>query len=293
MATPVPAQHLERAQRRGPTPSEWEIERLDVGAYLDRIGYAGSLEPSPEVLTALHRAHATTIPFENLDIILGRGVSLRLDDIQEKLLRQRRGGYCYEHNLLFAALLERMEFDVRRLVARVQPDKPGPRTHMLLNVTIDGEEWLADVGFGAALLDPIPLDDGIEVRQGEWTHGTARMRDGSWRLRTRDGEEWSDLYGFTGEPQRPTDYLVYNHYTSTHPGSPFVSQVVAMRVTPAARFTLRSDELTTTRPDGSSVRTTVPGPGLDGVLRDTFGIALNGDDALAMAGTLLEATTLS
>lgn len=276
----------DRSQATGPVASEWDIDRLDIDSYRDRVGYHGPLEPALDVLIAIHRAHATTIPFENLDVVLGRGVSLEIDDIQDKLLRSRRGGYCYEHNLLFAALLERAGFTVRRLVARVQPDKPGPRTHMLLNVTVNGQAWLADVGFGAALLEPIPLIDGVAIRQGAWIHGVTKDEDGSWRLRTLGAEGWSDLYAFTPERQRPNDYAIYNHYTSTHPASPFVGQAVAMRVTSEERFTLRRDILTRTRPDGSTEQRQIPEAEVMTMLRDTFGIALDPEAAaiLTFAG---------
>jgi len=266
--------------------NEWNIDRLDVPAYLDRIDYGGALEPSSTVLIALHRAHATTIPFENLDIILGHGISLDIEDIQDKLLRGGRGGYCFEHNLLFSALLERAGFSVRRLVARVEPDKPGPRTHMVLNVTADGREWLADVGFGAALLEPVPLVDGVTVRQGDWAHGVTRELDGSWRLRTLGAEGWSDLYAFSSDPQRPNDYVVYNHYTSTYPGSPFVNQVVAMRVTPTERFTLRNHDLSTAFPDGSTHRRKLTDGGVLQALHEPFGITLDSADETTLVSFL-------
>lgn len=258
-------------------PNEWEIGNLDIDAYLRRIDYGGSLTPSTEALYGLHRAHAEHIPFENLDIPLGRGISLALGDIQDKLLHQRRGGYCYEHNLLFAALLENLGFEVHRLVARVQPDKPGPQTHMTLNVSLDDQTWLADVGFGAALLEPIPLEDGIVVHQGAWTNGLAR-RDGTWRLRSQGPDGWTDLYSFTGEPRHLNDYIVYNHYTSTHPRSPFVGQVVAIQMSAEIRHTLRGRELTTTRADGGVERQEVPNQELPHVLEEVFDIHLNPDD---------------
>ena len=136
--------------------SEWSIERLDLDAYLKRVSYDGSLDPTVETLQALHRAHLAAIPFENLDILLGRGISLELDAIQQKLVHNRRGGYCFEHNLLFSAALERIGFPVTRLAARVQPERPGPRTHVCLLVEAGGERWLADTGFGTTLLEAMP-----------------------------------------------------------------------------------------------------------------------------------------
>jgi len=274
-----------------PVASEWDIDRVDIDAYRRRTGYDGPLAPAEATLFALHRAHAETIPFENLDIPLGRGISLDLDDIQDKLVRQRRGGYCYEHNLLFAAVLERAGFAVRRLVARVQPDKPGPRTHMTLNVSAGGQTWLADVGFGAALLEPVPLVDGAIARQGDWTNGVERQSDGTWRLRTLGPDGWSDLYGFTQESQRPNDYLVYNHFVSTHPASPFVGQIVAIRITPRARYTLRGRSLTTVWPDGGSEQRELRPAEVIGVLDDTFGIALGAEDATRLTPIAAEART--
>lgn len=266
--------------------TEWDIERLDVDAYLARIGYDADLRPSADTLRSLHRAHAAAIPFENLGVVLGRGISLELDDVQDKLLRRDRGGYCYEHNLLFAALLERLGYRVRRLAARVQPEKPGPRTHMLLLVEADGEEWLADVGFGAALLEPIPFSDGAVSRQGGWTYGLERVEDGPWLLRSSDPNGWSDLYAFTLEPQRPIDYAVHNHYTSTHPDSPFVGQVVAIRTTPEVRHTLRGRELTVFHPGGSTDSRDLAVDELADVLRGTFGIDLEPEEIVRLRSRL-------
>ncbi len=125
---------------------------LDLAAYLQRVGYGGSLDPTLETLRALHLAHTSAIPFENLDIPLGRGISLELADLQAKLVASRRGGYCFEQNALFAAVLESLGFKLLRLAARVRfgATEIRPRTHMLLEVEVDNEPWLADVGFGCA-----------------------------------------------------------------------------------------------------------------------------------------------
>jgi N-hydroxyarylamine O-acetyltransferase len=259
----------------------WEIERLDIPVYLQRIGIDGTLPPTVETLQRLHRAHAATIPFENLDILLGRGISLDIDDLQDKLLRHRRGGYCYEHNLLFAALLERLGFDVMRLAARVQ-SASKPRTHMLLNVRIDGETWLADVGFGAALLEPIPLRNGVPAQQGGWIYRLDHRASGEWILRSLRPEGWADLYAFVDDPQLPIDYAVYNHYVSTHPKSPFTGKVVAIRTTPDVRFTLNDHEFTIGRPDGATERHHLDAGAFVATLRKRFGIDLTAAEATAL-----------
>jgi N-hydroxyarylamine O-acetyltransferase len=131
---------------------EWDIDRLDLEAYLRRVGFAGDTAPTVQTLAALHRAHVAAVPFENVDIVLGRGVSVELDSVQAKLVDRGRGGYCYEHGLLFGAALERLGYTVDRLLARVGGEEQRPpraRTHMTLVVRADGVRWLADVGSGS------------------------------------------------------------------------------------------------------------------------------------------------
>lgn len=143
----------------------FDLSTLDLDAYLRRIGYAGALDPGSATLEALHLAHASRIPFENLDILLGRPIRLDLGSLQAKLVRDGRGGYCFEQNLLLAAVLGRVGFDVTPLAARVRYriTRAVPRTHALLVVETGGERWLADVGFGLeGLLMPVPLRAGAE-----------------------------------------------------------------------------------------------------------------------------------
>jgi hypothetical protein len=148
---------------------------LDLPAYLRRIGYAGALSPSRSTLDALHLAHATAIPFENLDILLGVPIRLDLANLQSKLVFRRRGGYCFEQNALFANVLERIGFTVTRLAARVRygTDRVLPRTHMTLRVDVAGVPILADVGFGAdGLLLPVPMDGALSQQFG-WSYRVA------------------------------------------------------------------------------------------------------------------------
>ena len=133
---------------------------LDLNAYFNRINYNGDRQPTLDVLNALHLAHATRIPFENLDILLGRPIRLDLASLQAKLITGHRGGYCFEHNLLFLAVLEALGYVVKPLAARVRlgESRLRARTHMLLMVTVDDRPMIADVGFGGGgLLHPIPL----------------------------------------------------------------------------------------------------------------------------------------
>lgn len=256
-------------------PSEWGSERLDLEAYLGRLGYEGDRAPTPEALRALHRAHIAAIPFENIDIVLGRGIRLDLDSLQDKLVRQPRGGYCYEHNLLFGAALERLGYPVTRLVARVRPSGAGSRTHMLLRVEAGGRPWLADVGFGGGVLEPIPLAAGTVARQGGWTYRLDSGDDGVWLLNSLRPDGPADLYSFTVEPQRPIDYEVINYYTATHPNSPFTGRSVAMRNEEEAHYTLVDRNLSTRHPGGTVSERELVEDELAGVLRGTFGVVLS------------------
>jgi len=197
--------------------SEWQTDRLDLDAYLARVGYPGDLAPTGQTLTGLHRAHVAAIPFENVDIVLGRGTSVDLDSLQAKLVDRRRGGYCYEHGVLFAAVLERLGYSVDRLLARIGDvhQRPRPRSHMCLHVRSDTEQWLADVGFGAGLLEPLPWPGtGAAQQQGGWTYQLISPHAGSWQVRERLNPDWQVLYTCTDEPQHASDVEVADHFTS-------------------------------------------------------------------------------
>jgi N-hydroxyarylamine O-acetyltransferase len=229
--------------------------------------------PDAESLRTLHAAHVATIPFENLDVFMERRINLDIGSLQDKLVRRRRGGYCFEHNLLFAAVLEEFGYDIMRLAGRVNPDKGGPRTHLLVLARADGRWWLADAGFGGELLAPIPLAE-VSVRQGGWTYQLIRKND-RWRLRARLLDGWTTLYEFATEPVEPVDCEVNNHYTSTHPRSPFVGQIVAFRSSPYRRERLKGSVVTTTFPDRPSHSHTLSPQQILTTLSGVFGIELN------------------
>jgi N-hydroxyarylamine O-acetyltransferase len=245
---------------------------VDLGAYLARTGYTGATNSTRDTLEGLHFAHATSIPFENLDILLGRPISLDLEHLQAKLVALRRGGYCFEQNTLFAAVLESLGFKVTRLAARVRMGAAAvrPRSHMLLSVEIDGEPWLADVGFGCrSPLHPIRLHQDQPVQQLAWTFQV--RTDGILHvLQSQEPEGWLDLYSFTLEPQYPVDYDVANHYTATHPHSPFVHTLLVQRQNGQARWTLRNRELTEERPGDVTTETLWDDAALIDVLAELF-----------------------
>jgi len=223
---------------------------VDIDAYLGRIGYGGVLAPTEACLIALHEAHLAAIPFENLDVVRGHGVRLDLPSLEAKLVRDRRGGYCFEHNTLFKAVLDRIGFGTQILIARVRlglPPESGrvtARSHMVLKVETPGGSHIADVGFGAnGLLRPIPLLPEL----------VNHMPGAAFRLR-QEGREWvlegdvgsdsfSDCYAFTLEPQHSIDIEVANHYTATHPDSKFRLIPTAQQVRPDRRLALRGYRL--------------------------------------------------
>src|SRR5262249_44406568 len=156
--------------------------------------------------------------------------------LQSKLVQSRRGGYCFEQNILLAAALERVGFRVTTLAARVRwgTDQIRPRTHMLLTVELGGHPWLADVGFGGhGLLPPLPLEPDRVDHQYHWSYRVA-TEGNLWVLQVLLDGAWSDLYAFTTERQYAVDYEMANHFTSTHPSSPFRRGPTAQLTTPDA-----------------------------------------------------------
>jgi N-hydroxyarylamine O-acetyltransferase len=268
--------------------SEWDVAGVDVDAYFRRIGYAGPREPTlallTALLTALQRAHTGTIPFENLNILLGRPIDVDVPALQDKLVTQRRGGYCFEHNMLFAAVLTTLGFDLRRLMGRVRMghDEYWARTHLVLLVTVDGQEWLVDTGFGGnGLREPIQFTEN-ETEQDGRLLSLIRHDDPQWLLRVRRTDGWFDLYGFDEFPQHPIDVVVGNHYTSTSPRSPFTRRFVVERAQDGTCRTLAGRTMILTGPDGSTTEYPVPLDDLGTVLATEYGIDLSPTDLAAV-----------
>jgi N-hydroxyarylamine O-acetyltransferase len=251
-----------------------QLEALDLDAYLGRIGYSGRLQPVQAVLEAIHLAHATHIPFENLDILLKRPIRLDLASLQAKLVTGGRGGYCFEQNLLFSAVLQRLGFSVRQLAARViyRSGRKLPRTHMLLLVDLEGATWLADVGFGVeGLLLPLPFGGGREARQFAWTYRVTEAA-GEWVLQTLRNGSWMNLYSFSLEPYLAVDFEPANLYTATHPDSRFVRTLTVQLPMPEVRYTLRNRELVLDRGATVTSRVLADDAELLAVLAETFGL---------------------
>ena len=224
---------------------------LDLSGYFERIDYRGAVDPSLDVLQDLVTAHTRTIPFENLDPLLGRPIDdLSPEALADKLVRRRRGGYCYEHNGLFGYVLAELGFGVRRFGARVvwtlAPDAPVPsQTHTLLAVTLPGDQqqYLVDVGFGGQTpTSPILLETG-SVQQT--MHEPYRLQeDGDTLvLQAQIRGDWQSLYQFATSAAPPIDLIVGSWYASTHPSSHFVAGLMASTVTADGRCNLSGRKL--------------------------------------------------
>jgi N-hydroxyarylamine O-acetyltransferase len=215
--------------------------RLDK--YLTRIGFGERVAPDLATLAAIHAAHVNAIPFEGFDPLLRRPVKLDLASVQEKLVDRRRGGYCFEQNMLLKAALEAIGFKVTGLGGRVRwmspPDSPlGPREHMLLNVDLPDGPYLADVGFGACVLDsPLQFKTGIEQRTAMGTYRLSET-DGLFSLSAKQPTGWRTMYVFNLEPQIQSDYELGNWFTSTSPLVPFISTLIMERVSSDKRYKL-------------------------------------------------------
>ena len=248
---------------------------FDLDTYLERIGLQGR-----PTLRQLHRAHVSAIPFENLDPRRGLPVSLEIDAIQDKLVNQRRGGYCFEHNLLFKAALEALGLPVDTLLARSRwnfpPGTLNPLTHMTLRVSIDGEPWLADVGFGAGtLLEPIPLRPDGPHDQSGWQFRLIEEAD-ELVLQTQTSDGWRDMYALLPRPAAPIDVEVGNWFVSTRPESKFVSGLIVAATRPDGTRVGLSDwsgQLTLTeRRPGASKTTEVAYDQIPALLSEHFGL---------------------
>ena len=221
---------------------------MDVAAYLRRINYQGPLKPTAETLRALQLAHLYSVPFENLDIHLGQRIVLDEERFFEKIVVRRRGGFCYELNGLFAALLRELGFKVSRLSARVPREDGSPTPefdHMALRVDIE-QPWLADVGCGDSFLQPMPLHDGAECRQLDADYSLADEGH-RWMVIKRLQEfQWKLLYEFTLGAHELPEFAGMCEWQQTSPQSPFVKRRICTLAVPTGRITLANMRLIVT-----------------------------------------------
>ena len=203
-------------------------DSFDLSLYFRRIGYSGPAAADTATLHALMRHQLFSIPFENLDVQAGKIVSMEPDDIANKLLRQRRGGYCYELNGLFTMALEALGIAWRFVAARPMfyPAR-RPKTHMAVVAEVDGRQWLCDT----------------DIIQDFDTFRLTRDANGSYLLQARVEGSWANQYGFDLSPQEWIDFVPANFLNSTHPDAVFVQKLLVIQHQPEGRFILLGNML--------------------------------------------------
>ncbi|KAB0517436.1 MULTISPECIES: arylamine N-acetyltransferase family protein [Pseudomonas] len=213
--------------------------------YLQRLGYDTPPAPTLHTLQALQLRHVCSFAFENLSSLIRLPVPIDLPSVEQKVLLDGRGGYCYELNQMFLALLQELGFEARGITGRVvmggAPDARTARTHRLSLVTLDGVRYITDVGFGG-MVPSSPLQLDTEAVQAT-AHEPYRLTfdgQGSYTLWAQVAEEWRGLYVFDLQVQADIDYEIGNWYVSTHPDSVFVGQLKVARLAPGKRHTLNN-----------------------------------------------------
>jgi N-hydroxyarylamine O-acetyltransferase len=250
---------------------------FSLDRYLARIGWSGAREPTLDTLAGVLRSHMRTIPFENLDVLLGRGVAIDLASVQEKLVGARRGGYCFEHGTIVQAALTLLGFAPMVHTARVimlRPRDEAPLTHMVLTVPLDGRRFVVDPGFGGhAPLVPVPVIEGDDAVDGNDRHRMVR-RDDEWVLEAVIDDSYVPLWTSSLTPAEPVDFVMANHFVSTFPLSPFVTNLMLRAFSPRGRVSMMNRDLTLR--DGSRVEKSVLSDraALRSVLRGDFGFDL-------------------
>ena len=251
---------------------------MEIDAYLERIGYSGSREPKVETLKQLHRVHMFSVPFENLDIGLGHPIELSPPSFYDKIVRHRRGGFCYELNGLFAWLLEQLGFKVVMLSVRVfNGTQPGPEfDHMILLIKLDND-LIADVGFGDSFLEPLLLDTGeVDVQQNSSYRITGS--DTERMLKRRRESVWEPQYVFSLTPRRLSDFSAMCHYHQTSLQSHFTQKAVCSMATTDGRITLSNNRLIITKGGRSEERKVKSEEEYRTLLKTLFGINLGEGD---------------
>jgi len=251
----------------------------DVDAYFRRIGYSGGRTPSLETLRAIHLRHAEAIAFENLDPLMRRTPRLDLVSLQEKLVRDGRGGWCFEQNLLFSHMLRALRFRVTTLSARVLWNQPEDaitaRSHMLMRVELDAGPYIADVGFGAqTLTGPLRLEPDGEQATPHEPFRLLRAGDG-FKMQSKIDGAWKSLYRFDQQEQFQPDYEVSNYYLSTFPGSHFLHSLMVGRTDAGRRYALRNNQFSVHHLNGTTERRSLTSAAeLRRTLEGPFGIRL-------------------
>mgnify|MGYP001279812127 CR=1 FL=1 len=277
---------------------------MDIDRYLHRLGLDAPPPATRQGLADLQAAHRLAIGFENLDIPLGRGIRIDSASVFDKLVLRGRGGYCFEHNRLYADALAALGIANRPLLARVRlgvaPDVTPPRTHVCLLAELEGRSWLADAGFGGSNVPPLPIEDGVEARTDDGArHRLRRTGDpgclgGQWTLEragppaATDGraaahEDWQAQYTFDLADVAPDDLEQANHWTSTRPGTRFTTLHVASKPLDDGFASMVDRELSLHRAGATERRVIENARDYARTLREVFRIALDEQEAAGLA----------
>lgn len=251
-------------------------ENFVLQDYLDRIGYAGLAQADLATVTALMRHQLFSVPFENLDVQAGKIVSLVPEEIVDKIVARRRGGYCYEVNGIFAMALQALGVPYQLVAARPMfyPAR-RPRTHMVIVVTLDGVQWLCDLGFGSyGIRAPVRLDLlDTELVQDDDVFMLSKPNEREFLVQARVGGEWQNQFGFDLSHQEWIDFMPANYLNSTHPESIFVKMLLLVQHRADGRSILLGDTLKTVTHGQLAQRSVAPEERAD-VLRELFGLSL-------------------
>lgn len=251
-------------------------DNFSLTDYLHRIDYTGTPRADIETVTRIMRRQLFSVPFENLDVQAGKIVSLVPEEMVEKIVNRKRGGYCYEVNGLFAMALEALGIRYQFVAARpmIYPAR-RPRTHMALVITLEGERWLCDLGFGSyGIRAPMRLDAlDAEIAQDDDTFMLSLGEDGFYLLRAKVDGEWANQYAFDLSPQEWVDFIPANYLNSTHPDTIFVRMIVAVLMTESGRKILGGDSFKIVSHGRTEKRTVAPDE-LPGLLAREFGLAM-------------------
>lgn len=254
----------------------WRKRKMDIHAYLDRINYQGPLAPTAETLRQLHLAHLLTVPFENLSIHAGEPIALEDESLFQKIVTRHRGGFCYELNGLFAALLRALGFEVAMLSAQVaNPEGTFSQDfdHMTLMITL-AERWLGDVGFGDSFVEPLRLDERDAQVQRDRAYRIVADGERLIMQRADNSIEWKAQYRFTLKPYQYPDYTEMCEYHQTSPLSHFTQARICSRLTPQGRISLSDMRLITTEGGERREQTATTQEAYEKMLRELFGIVL-------------------
>ena len=247
---------------------------MELQAYLDRIGYAGPVQPDLETLRAIHRAHVESIPYENLDVQFGVKVSRAVPAIFDKIVRRRRGGWCYEMNGLLSWALEEIGFSVKRLAGGVRREVVGDQAvgnHLVLLVDL-GETWLADAGFGNGLIEPIRLREGA-FRVGPLNCSLERI-DGGWYRYFDDAITGGPSFDFHEDVSDEALLEARCRFLQSDPSSNFVLNAVVQRWRSGEHTSLRGRTLTRINSGGKETRLIGGADAYVATLRDAFDMDL-------------------